>query len=431
MTWLRLFIVLSLVTSASLMGESQLSSLRTWTDEKGRQISATYAGIEGDKVLLTLADARTVPYEIAKLSPSDQAFIKTQTHTTSTTPASKNAPTKRPPLNQRTWPDKVEVPARSVETKIVNESDEKREFIYQTETFEFNSQAKLAKSVVTEIAQTFEATRLLLTKLPWGLDCQPPTGQERYRACLYETRDDYVAAGGPINSGGVYMTNNNIFLVPFQSIGLEKRGQTYFKNKTFRNDTLVHEITHQVMDDYLDYLPRWVIEGTAEYTEILPDSANGFLVRQHETGLKKYLKFAEEHFQVEIEIPSLEEHMTMDVSTWMESTTTPQKMFLLYMRSCLLVYYFNHLDGDGKSTRFMKYMDRIYEDVQAKRAFFARPEVTSDSEGNFRYPAGLTPPPRGENAEHLTLLTDGRSYPDLARDIVEKYRQIGVKVIVR
>ena len=31
-----------------------------------------------------------------------------------------------------------------------------------------------------------------------------------------------------------------------------------------KNDTLVHEVTHQVMDDYLSFLPTWIVEGTAE-----------------------------------------------------------------------------------------------------------------------------------------------------------------------
>ena len=325
------------------------------------------------------------------------------------------------------FPDRVEVSASTIDAKVVTENPSERKYVYQAETFEFSSQAKLAKSVMTEVAQTFESTRLLLTQLPWGLDCKPPEGLERYQAKLFETRNDYISAGGPENSGGVYMGALKVFMVPFPSLGLEKRGQTWFKNKNFRNDTLVHEITHQVMDDYLQFMPTWMIEGTAEYTELLPDTANGFLARQHGSGMKDYIKEGEKRLG-SVEIPNLEAHMTMTRDEWDGLTGTSSSMFTLYFRSCLIVYYFNHLDDDGKGTRFMKYMDAVYGEVSGMREFFANPAVKRSSDGRFSYPTSLKPPDFRNPFKHVGLLLDGRSYSELAKQIVEKYKTMGVKM---
>jgi hypothetical protein len=422
--------VLWLGSGAELRAQGQT---RAWTDVQGRTVQAAYGGVEGDQVLLKMANGNSVPFAISRLSAADQAFIKSQVGpkaalTPSVEPVSALA---RLPFDQRTFPDKVDVPVRTVDANATLEKPEERKFIYQTEKFEFSSQAKLAKSVMTEVAQTFEATRLLLNQLPWGLDCRPPDGLERYQAKLFETRADYIAAGGPENSGGVYMNGLKVFMVPFQSIGLVKRGQTYFKNSGFRNDTLVHEITHQVMDEYLSFLPTWIIEGAAEYTEMMPDTANGFLTKQHGAGIRDYIKSGERRLGAAAEIPMLEGHMTMDRDTWQGLTRTPDSMFSLYYRSCILVYFFNHLDGDGKGTQFMKYMDAVYGEVQQTREFFANPEVKRSSDGRFTYPQSLTPPDFRNPFKHLGLLLNGRGYSELMTEIETKYKAEGIRIKVK
>lgn len=380
-----------------------------------------------------MADGRSIPFAVSKLSAADQQFIKSQSGPGTEDAKSKELPTPRAqafdrlPIDKRTYPDRVEVSAATIDAKPVSENPSERKYVYQTETFEFSSQSKLAKSVMTEVAQTFESTRLLLSQLPWGLDCRPPEGLERYQAKLFETRSDYIQAGGPENSGGVYMGALKVFMVPFPSLGLEKRGQTWFKNRNFRNDTLVHEVTHQVMDDYLQFLPTWIIEGTAEYTEMLPDTANGFVARQHESGIKDYIKAGEKRLG-SVEIPNLEAHMTMDRDTWQGLTTTPSSMFTLYFRSCMIVYFFNHLDDDGKGARFMKYMDAVYGEVSQMREFFKNPQVKRSPDGRFSYPRSLTPPDFRNPFKHIGILLEGRSYSEVAKQMSEKYRAIGVKL---
>lgn len=409
------------------------SAQRSWTDDTGRKVDAEFAGMQGDSVLLRTGD-KTVPFPLARLSPVDQAFVKelvgkpaAGATTTSTT-----TDPERLPIDKRTWPGNVTVPARSIEITTISESVAQRQYVYQSEAFEFSSQAKLAGSVMKEVARTFEATRSLINALPWGVVCRPPDGMPRFKAALYESRQDYIAAGGPENSGGVYNTGDKTFKIPFPSLGLEKRGQTYFKNDDYSNGTLVHEITHQLMDEYLSFLPMWIIEGAAEYTEMLPYKSGTFRADSHKSGIKDDVTFWEKSEGFSASIGSLEKHLTMTREQWQAEAATPSQMRDLYHRSQLLVYYFCHLDGDKKGSRFMRFMDAVYGEVQAKRAFFADPRVKMLGDGRFSYPRSLTPPDTSGKAafKHLPILLEERPYLKLANEIIEGYKSIGIKIQV-
>ncbi|MEN3940523.1 SHD1 domain-containing protein [Prosthecobacter sp. SYSU 5D2] len=428
----KTILCLCLVTLCCLPLAGHAAS-RAWTDDTGRKVEAEYAGVQGDSVMLKLPAGNTVPFPLARLSAEDQAFVKAQ----GAAPASAPAPAaladpKRLPMEKRTWPGKVEVSARSLEIKAVHESVAERKYVYQSEAFEFQSQAKLAASVMKEVARTFEATRALVEALPWGIVCHPPDGRPRFLAALYESRQDYFDAGGPENSGGVYSSGDKIFKIPFPSLGLEKRGQTYFKNDGYSNGTLVHEITHQLMDEYLGFLPTWVIEGTAEYTEMLPLNAGTFRADAHKNAMKEDITHWEKQEGFPAEIGSLETHMTMSRDKWMEACSTPEQMRIMYHRSQLLVYFFSHLDGDAKGTRFIRYMDAVHGEVAAMRAFFDDPRVKRMDGGRFTYPRDMKPPAmRGEAVfKHLPILLEERPYAKIASEIVEGYKSIGVKVKV-
>lgn len=404
---------------------------RQWTDLQGRTVEAAFAGLEGDSVLLRMGNGQTVPFPLARLSEADQTFARNAGGGggDSAAPAADPA---RLPIEKRVWPGTVAVSTRSVEIRAVEGNAAARRYVYQSEAFEFTSQAKLAGSVMTEVARTFEATRAVVDALPWGVVCRPPDGLPRFLAALYETREDYVAAGGPELSGGVYNAAEKTFRIPFASLGLEKRGQTYFKSD-FSSDTLVHEITHQMMHDYLAFLPKWVIEGTAEYVEMLPYRAGVFRADSHKTAMKEAIdSWAGYGFQPVIE--NLEAHLTLGREAWDAASATAERMREMYHKSHLLVYYFCHLDGDKTGARFLRFMEAVHGEVAAMRAFFADPRVKRLDGGRFSYPRDLKPPPFNDEAavlRHVALLVDERPYKKLAEEIVAAYRAIGVKVDVR
>jgi hypothetical protein len=402
---------------------------RPWKDAQGRVIQAAYVSSTADSVTIRMADGKEHTLPLSRFCPEDQAFVKSQAPAAS--PAAAAADPARLPIEKRTWPAQVEVPAKSIEITPTVENAPAREFVYQSEAFVFTSQAKLAGSMMKEVARTFEATKSLVASLPWGVVCCPPEGFERYKAALYETREDYRAAGGPENSGGVYMSGPKIFMIPFQSLGLEMRGKTWFKDENYRSDTLVHEITHQVMDGYLPFLPKWVIEGTAEYTENLPYKSGIFRVDGHKGGMKDAIEEAGRR-GISPQIPSLKEHMTMNRAAWDAIADRSNKgMGELYFRSYLLVYFFNHLDGDKKGTRFIKFMESVYGEVKALREFFADPRVKRYPDGRFSYPSDFPPPdikPESAPFKHLEILMEGRSHAQLAEQIKTAYKDVGVKL---
>ncbi len=413
-----------------------LAGPRPWTDSTGRKVEAEFVGMKEDSVLLKLANGQTVPFPLTRLSAEDQAFAKAQSGGGGSSPvaAPASADAKRLPIEKRTWPENVVVPARSIEIAATAENAAARQYVYQSEAFEFTSQAKLAGSVMKEVARTFEATKSLVEALPWGILCKPPMGRTRFLAALYETRADYIAAGGPEMSGGVYSSGDKIFKIPFQSLGMEKRGQTYFKDDNYSNGTLVHEITHQLMDDYLGFLPKWVIEGTAEYTEMLPYKSGTFRADNHKSGIKEDFEQWQQREGFSIDLGKLEPLMTMDRDQWDAECSTSSQMAAMYHRSQLLVYYFCHLDGDKKGTRFIKFMDAVYGQVAELRAFFADPRVKRMEGGRFSYPTNFPPPdmePKTAPFKSLPILLAERSYEKIATEIIEGYKSIGIKVMVR
>jgi len=416
---------------------AQDAALRPWKDTQGRVIQASFVSATAESVILRMADGKEHQLSLSRLCAEDQAFAKSLSAAPATaqgvTPAVTASTPNRVPVEKRTWPGNVLVPTKSIEIQVIEESIAARKCVYRSEGFEFTSQAKLAGSVMKEVARTFEATKTLVASLPWGVVCRPPEGFERYQAALYETKKDYVAAGGPENSGGVYMSGDKIFRVPFPSIGLKLLGKTYAKDDNYDGGTLIHEITHQVMDAYLTFLPVWVIEGTAEYTEMLPYNAGKFRAEAHQKGLKEHIQEMQKRGYA-IEIGNLEEHLTMNRGKWSGiANTTNRKMGELYFRSVLAVYFFCHLDGDKKGTRFIKLMEAVYGETEALRAFFKDPRVKQLDGGRFTYPTDFPPPDmKSETApfKHLGILLDGRSYSQIAQEMTEAYKSIGVKISV-
>ncbi len=422
--------------------DAQDAAPRPWKDMQGRIIQAVMVGATADSVTLRMSDGKEHQIPLARLSAEDQAFVKSQTPASvpsvaAPAPAASPTPVSsaRIPVEKRVWPASVIVSSRAVEIQPVEESAATRRFVYRSEAFEFTSQAKLAGSVMKEVARTFESTRALVTALPWGIVCRPPEGMERYQAALYETRNDYIAAGGPANSGGVYSSGDKIFKVPFPSIGLEMRGKTYFKNDNYDGGTLIHEITHQMMHNYLPFLPKWVIEGTAEYTEMIPYNAGKFRTEAHKIGIRDHVQEMQRRGYA-LDIGSLETHMTMNRATWDGIADSENRaMGELYFRSVLLVYFFCHLDGpEGKKgQRFLRFMDAVHGETEALRLFFADPRVKRFPDGRFQYPKSFPPPdmkPESAPFNHLPILLDDRGYSQIAKEIAEAYRSIGLKVNV-
>ncbi len=432
-------IVLSLF-SPGANAQQPAPALRVWTAANGQKFQAKLLGIEGANAVFQLANGQTTKVALQLLSPADQTAIRGA----AANPAAPNTPavpaTKpgaaatngKSATKPRTWPATVEVPPNSIEITLGEQDAAKRRYVYKSQSFEFVSQDKLAGSVMKEVARTFEATRSLVSALPWGIDPKPPADLGFYQAKLFVTREDYFADGGPVNSGGVYFSKDRIFRIPFPSLGLQLQGKTWFKKPDYHGDTLVHEVTHQMMHDFLGFLPKWIIEGTAEYTESLPYNAGRFLAGSHARGLKETIAKAASHRVLTSEFRPFGEHITMKRDNWESLSNQQHSQHLLYAQSYVLVYFFCHLDGDGKGTRFLKYFDAMAEARDEWDRFFKNPLVKMNPDGSYTFPSDL-PQPKAKHSEEfgiekLSILFDGRDAAALDADIRAAFKKIGVKL---
>jgi hypothetical protein len=432
-------VIIAVAMLASAPAQAPSTATRSWTTTEGKVFQAALVKVDGSQVTLRLTNGQLAAIAVTRLSAGDQAFLKPgagapgpATNPGGAGPTTATASV-RTPIDKRIWPKVVEVDSRSVEVKTVSEQPEEQRCVYRSQNFEFTSQDKLAPSVIKEVARTFEATHSLVEALPWGIEPKPPEDRGGfYRAKLYTTRENYIADGGPENSGGVYMSRDRVFRVPFESLGLELRGKTWFKKPNYTGETIIHEITHQMMHEFLPFLPIWTAEGTAEYAEIMPYNAGRFTPSAAERGLKDYIKKAERYRISVADLPLGLDLMRMPHEQWMASAQkNPTAQHRLYFASLMTVYYFSHLDGDGKGTRFLKYLDKIAEARDAWQAFFKDPRVELLPDGTFRYRSDLSLPPQKRSEEYglsqIDVLLDGRDAAQLHKDMIDGFKKLGIQ----
>lgn len=404
---------------------------RAWKTAEGQPFQASLVSYDGTTAIFRLPNGSRAQAPAAKLSAEDQTYLAEWQ--------------KKQPIKV-VLPDVVGVETANIKTEVVSEDAANEKFVYRTQHFEFESQGKFNQTLLREVARNFEATYELLRALPWGIEPKPASGNY-FKARLLKTRDAYYSAGGPQNSGGVYMGGAEIFLVPFESIGVKIVGQSFAKDDDFRTDTLVHELTHQMMHFWLNLLPQWVVEGTAEYTGTLPLKTGKFRVSAAKNGLKDHIDFLKTRTRDGVPDPyPLEQLFSITNEQWNEILTTdPRASRRLYFTSYLLVYYFMHLDGKGDGQLFARYFREVgaarkeMEDYfKAVEEFKKLPGVEVLPNGSYRWqgdlkhpekPAVLDKDKRAEfQKKTLYILLDGRTEADLMKQIRSAYAKLGIRL---
>lgn len=391
---------------------------RDWTSSDGKKIRGLMLGTEADAVAIKLADnGKTAKVPLARLSEEDRDFVTKQGWPL--------------PKTWSKWPSDIRIDLNDIEVTSLQEDSK---FIYRTPHFEIVSADQLGQLVVKDIARIFEGTYRLLAASPWGILATPE--KQRFRAELYVSRDSYIQAGGPPNSAGVYLTQRKVFMVPFESLGLKQTPGGWQRSAEYTTKTLIHELTHMMMDDVVQALPMWVIEGTGEYMELIPMRIGTFSPAALPKALKEHNGSQPAH--------SLAETFKMSHQRWQNGGEEPSSpgngggpglqplggtdraaelIPQFYHAGLLLTYYFMHLDGDGDAARLQRFIAacaqnaeqiRTYEEKhKAYEAAFAQftrhPDVTPAGNGSYRYPSTMKPPeappfPFDCEAEELRML---------------------------
>jgi hypothetical protein len=247
--------------------------------------------------------------------------------------------------------------------------------------------------VVKKFAVLFEATNAYMRELP--LSMAKAQTEQRHRILLFERLDNYHSAGGPVGSAGVYMSGEDIIMVPLRSLGVEHTGTRWIVDYDKGNKTLPHEITHQLTDlpYYAEGSRGWFTEGMAEYVGLTPYRSGKFNVKMVRNDMKQYVTaFGDDGYGrnigTDIRLPAFKEWATQSYGEFLNDAMKN------YGAAALMFYYFAHMDGD------------------------------EDGKNMLEFCKALKAGKKGEEA--LAILLAGRTYDELQGEIAKKWGSRGV-----
>ncbi|NJM36554.1 MAG: hypothetical protein HC845_01025 [Akkermansiaceae bacterium] len=283
------------------------------------------------------------------------------------------------------------------EINTIAEDAEKKRFVYESANYRYICDVRLSKSVVKGFAVMFEATYLFCRTLPLGMNGGKLDGG-KYQIILFEKFDDYVKAGGPPGSAGVFMGRDGVVMVPLTSLGVKPVGSGYMLDRDQSNKTLPHELTHQVTPDvYFDKgAMGWFTEGLAEYVALSPYRAGSYNIRGNQNDIIDYViaygdKGRGRALGKEIYLSGLKSFMLQDYSDFTASGIANKN----YGCSVLITNYLFHMDGDGDGKRIKAYLKALHEGKDAEKS--------------------------------LEILLDGRTFEKLQEDLSKAWRSKGIE----
>lgn len=270
---------------------------------------------------------------------------------------------------EESWPRQVSLQGVP-RIEVGSEDAAAGEFIYRSPHYEFRSDTRLGPDVVREFARVFEATHLAVCKLPLDFRPAPENLRRQFTARLYKSDAEYLAAGGMEGSAGCYKRAERCILVPLNSLGVKvlNGGRTVMDRGGAANATLIHEITHQMMNHWLPRLPVWYAEGAAEYM-VVGDYLHGrFNFGQIENLLRQYLT-RRRSLDGAIKILRPGELMALDSRTWSQTLAVDRgDSRQNYLSALLLTFYFYHLDSASNDDGMVAYLRAIESGVPAHDA---------------------------------------------------------------
>lgn len=354
-----LCVVLASLVSAtgglSQVAPDASSAPRTWTSTDGRQIVATFLSMEEDGVRLRLANGTVATVPVSRLSEADAAHLKSLAATAPSPGGEAIAAGKE-------WPRFVDIGA-TPDAVVVTEDSANKEFVYRSGVYEFHCDSKLTSTVVREFARIFEATYRLNCLIPLDLKPRPEEeGQEYFIARLYTTREDYLANGGIEGSGGVYQRGKKCLAVPLASLGVKIQGSRVLLENSGNDDdnkTLIHEITHQMMNHWLSKLRTWYVEGSAEAVEMIEYSRGKFNLASRKSRLSEYVdRGGGDGKSFRMLDPG--ELFEIDSRTWSAALASIRGQATQnYHSAGLMAYYFHYLDGNGDGANIIAYLREL------------------------------------------------------------------------
>ena len=247
--WLVLLVLLTLRTN--VQGQA---SPEVWTNIDGREMTATLLQATDTHAEFRLQNGKRARLKLDQLIEEDRSRAQNF--------LSRVAFWKSIPTNAR-WPARVTINWMESKVEVIQDGTHGKH-VYRTPHFEFVADAKLAPNLVKDFSRIFEVTHAALEQNPLGLRLKKPKSGY-FRVRLFQSMQRYANAGGLPMAAGLYVPRTKEVLVPFRSLGLRQANLAWVREgKLYDPSTLLHEVTHQLLDHWLDYSPIWFIEGIAE-----------------------------------------------------------------------------------------------------------------------------------------------------------------------
>ncbi len=374
---------------------------RDWTNKAGRTIKGTLISFDGEQASISVGGK---VFEIASetLSRDDQSFLEawSESHDERTTPSSSSGAALVFDFSDQelgVWPRSVDSELTEEDVIIVGQDPESKLFIYQTDHFEFHVPDQLATSVVRDFARTFESTFLLIEQAPLGLNPTPPT-DTLFKAYLYKTEAEYYADGGLPGSGGMASWRrtaagemSSIIKIPMPNLGVKYTGRRYVVDLKADNETLVHELAHQIMLRWMPIQPVWMKEGFAEFFSSLKLSGGKIVISNPERQIREAVSFGRK----DVPCTRLGPLMTATSQSWKRALANGNRFN--YPSANLLLTYFAFMDGDGDGEHLVACLKTIAEGSQMGDAV-------------------------------STHLLRGRSYAELEEDFAKQWNRNGLNI---
>jgi hypothetical protein len=362
----RLFLLLLLLNAPALTVLAE-HPVRVWKSSDGKAIEASLIQADRTAVILKLRNGREATVPLERLSDAGSA-------------------TRRRSCRDRAA---VFVSGRCrTETKIdPNLPAEGGPKTYTTAHFTFECETEVTKAFISEASRVFEGTLEAVRALPLGLDPKPAEGETRFRTLFLERGTfemefnknraeseakppgdgETVAPPGAgtanvANVAGVYIPKRKEVLVPYTSLGVSMSGSKVSLRRSSDTSTLIHEVTHQVMHEWLPVMPLWLGEGLAEYLSAVPYQNGRFEFKNSVAGLKESLL---EDYRISEgrEVTIYRPHELVDLSNAGWSGVSMD-----YLSAMMLTYYFVHLDQPEKPCAtlagYLSLLGQSKEDVE-------------------------------------------------------------------
>lgn len=391
MRWI-LFLAISLCPAFAAEPE-----IRTWTDINQQRVEAAFESVSDDAVALRTAEGSQIMVPLANLSSEDRAWVAAHVGGESEADAGAAADT---PGALSDWPRIVAMSQMPTVT-VVREDKDAREFVYETEHYEFVCDSMLSANVVREFSRLFEATWLANSLLPLDLKPEPEPGREKFLARIFTSKADYDKIAETPGTAGIYSRADKAMMMPLDSLGVRIAGNRVTMVPQAKDySTLVHESTHQLMNHWLHRLPLWLVEGSAQYLELAEYQTGKLSFVRKEQRLKETLRAVAGRGRFSM-LP-LSKLLVIDSPAWHAAFSHDDGPWQNYASALALTFFFYHMDGDGKGTDIIEYF----------RAVGASPADTWSP----------------DQALVEKYLLRGRSHPELQRAVQQQMRRLNVQV---